>query len=83
MLAFFLRLWYIDFGILDRSRKGGCLIMAYVINSECISCGACVSECTVSAISEGDSIYVIDADLCIDCASCADVCPVGAPNPAE
>ncbi|KJR45708.1 Ferredoxin [Desulfosporosinus sp. I2] len=56
--------------------------MAYVISSECISCGACEGECTVSAISEGDGLYVINADLCIDCGSCATVCPVEAPNPA-
>ena len=35
--------------------------MAYHINTDCISCGACAAECPVSAISEGDSIYVIDA----------------------
>ncbi len=57
--------------------------MAYVINSECISCGACEGECTVSAISEGDDTFVIDAELCIDCGACATVCPVEAPNPAE
>jgi len=56
--------------------------MAYVISSECISCGACEGECTVSAISEGDGQYVINAELCIDCGSCATVCPVEAPNPA-
>lgn len=53
--------------------------MAYVINDECISCGACAAECPVNAISEGDSKYVIDADLCTECGSCAGVCPVGAP----
>ena len=44
--------------------------MAYHINTDCISCGACAAECPVSAISEGDSIYVIDADTCIDCGAC-------------
>lgn len=57
--------------------------MAYVINSECISCGACEGDCTVSAISEGDGLYVIDEELCIDCGVCATVCPVEAPNPVE
>lgn len=55
--------------------------MAYIINEDCISCGACAAECPVSCISEGDSIYVINPDECIECGSCASVCPVGAPNP--
>ncbi len=55
--------------------------MAYKISDECISCGACASECPTEAISEGDNIYVIDADACIDCGNCANVCPVEAPKP--
>ena len=55
--------------------------MAYFINDDCISCGACMPECPVDAISEGDTKYVIDPDLCIDCGACASVCPVEAPNP--
>ncbi|OQB24241.1 MAG: Ferredoxin [Firmicutes bacterium ADurb.Bin182] len=57
--------------------------MAYIINDECISCGACEAECAQNAISQGDDKYEIDASLCIDCGACADVCPVGAPNPAD
>lgn len=53
--------------------------MAYVINSECIECGACVGECPTEAITEG-SPYVISAEKCIDCGACADVCPTGAPQ---
>lgn len=53
--------------------------MAYKITEDCISCGACAAECPVSAISEGDTQYVIDADTCIECGACAGVCPVGAP----
>ena len=53
--------------------------MAYKISDACISCGASAAECPVSAISEGDGQYVIDADTCVDCGSCADVCPVSAP----
>ena len=55
--------------------------MAYVISEECISCGACESECPVNCISEGDSQYTIDGGECIDCGSCADVCPVSAISP--
>lgn len=54
--------------------------MAFKINDECIACGACEAQCPVTAISEGDGKFVIDAGKCTDCGSCADVCPVGAPN---
>ena len=52
--------------------------MAYVLSDACVSCGRCAAECPVSAISEGDSQYVIDADTCIDCGTCAATCPTGA-----
>lgn len=51
----------------------------FKITEECISCGSCAEGCPVSAISEGDDIYVIDPDICIACGACADTCPVGAP----
>lgn len=56
--------------------------MAYVINDECISCGACAGECPVGCISADDAKYVINADECIECGACAGVCPVGAPEQA-
>jgi len=52
--------------------------MAYKISDECVACGACVGECPVDAIAEGDPIYVIDADGCIDCGVCVSSCPVDA-----
>ncbi|MBE5855175.1 MAG: 4Fe-4S dicluster domain-containing protein [Lachnospiraceae bacterium] len=52
--------------------------MAYVINDTCVSCGTCAAQCPVSAISEGDGKYEIDANTCISCGSCAGVCPTGA-----
>ena len=52
--------------------------MAYVISDSCVSCDTCEGECPVSAISQGDSQYVIDADACISCGTCAGVCPTGA-----
>ncbi|MGM0462543.1 MAG: 4Fe-4S binding protein [Fibrobacterota bacterium] len=52
--------------------------MAHVINDNCLSCGACEPECPVSAISEGDGIYVIDAETCTDCGACVEVCPADA-----
>lgn len=50
-------------------------IMAYFITDNCISCGCCAEACPVSAISEGDGKYVIDADACLSCGSCASTCP--------
>ena len=61
--------------------------MSYKINDDCISCGACESECPNDAISEGETIYVIDPDKCTECVGahdssrCAEVCPVEAPGP--
>ena len=55
--------------------------MAYIIDDSCIACGACIAECPVDAIAEGDP-YVIDADACIDCGACATACPVESPKEA-
>ena len=56
--------------------------MALTINDECISCGACQSECPNDAISEGENHYVIDAAKCTECdgsdPKCAAVCPTEA-----
>lgn len=56
--------------------------MSYVINEECIACGACEPECPTEAISEGD-IYQIDPEKCIECGACADICPVTAIHPED
>ena len=56
--------------------------MAYKITDECISCGACETECPNEAISEGETIYDIDPAKCTECvgaheaSQCVDVCPV-------
>lgn len=63
--------------------------MSTFITDDCINCGACEPECPNGAISEGDEIYVIDADLCTECVgfddheACQAVCPVECclPNP--
>ena len=58
--------------------------MAYKITEDCISCGACEPECPNSAISEGETIYIIDPEKCTECVGahessrCVDVCPVDA-----
>jgi ferredoxin len=61
--------------------------MAYYINDDCISCGACEPECPNEAISEGETIYIIDPARCTECvgahksSQCAEVCPVDACHP--
>ena len=56
--------------------------MAYTITDECISCGACEPECPNDAITEGETIYEIDAAKCTECigsfdsSKCAEICPV-------
>ena len=61
--------------------------MPYKITDECISCGACEPECPNEAISEGETIYVIDPNKCVECVGyndspqCAEICPVDAPQP--
>ncbi|MFC1988877.1 YfhL family 4Fe-4S dicluster ferredoxin [Chloroflexota bacterium] len=58
--------------------------MAYKITDECISCGACEPDCPNTAISEGETIYVINPDKCTECVGsfdtsrCAEICPVDA-----
>ena len=55
--------------------------MANKITDECINCGACEPECPNQAISQGDTVYVIDAAKCDECAAkgnehaCKAVCP--------
>ena len=52
--------------------------MAYKITDACVACGSCASNCPMDAITEGDGIYVIDADTCVGCGSCAGQCPMDA-----
>lgn len=49
--------------------------MAYVINDNCITCGACAESCPVSAISAGEPKFTISEDECISCGSCVGSCP--------
>jgi len=48
--------------------------MAYFINDECMSCGACVFECEKGCIEEGDGKYIIDAEKCDECGACVESC---------
>lgn len=56
--------------------------MALIITDECINCDVCEPECPNGAISKGEEIYEIDANLCTECVGhydipqCVEVCPV-------
>lgn len=56
--------------------------MALYIDETCIACAACEPECPVTAITEGDDIFIIDANACVECEGhfdaprCIEVCPV-------
>jgi NAD-dependent dihydropyrimidine dehydrogenase PreA subunit len=47
-------------------KSEGDFLMAYKITDDCICCGACEYECKNDAISEGETIYVIDPEKCTD-----------------
>jgi ferredoxin len=56
--------------------------MSLIITDECINCDVCEPECPNDAISQGDTIYIIDPKKCTECVGhydtpqCVEVCPV-------
>lgn len=56
--------------------------MSLLITDECINCDVCEPECPNDAISQGDTIYIIDPKKCTECVGhydtpqCVEVCPV-------
>ena len=54
--------------------------MTYVIALPCVDVKdrACIDECPVDCIYEGDRMLYIHPDECIDCGACEPVCPVEA-----
>ena len=54
--------------------------MTYVIAEACIVVldRACVDECPVDCIYEGERALYIHPDECVDCGACEPVCPVEA-----
>jgi len=54
--------------------------MTYTITEPCIDVKdrACVDECPVDCIYEGDRMLYIQPDECVDCGACEPVCPVTA-----
>lgn len=54
--------------------------MTYIITQPCVDVKdrACVDECPVDCIYEGNRMLYINADECVDCGACEPVCPVEA-----
>ena len=54
--------------------------VTYVIAEPCIDVldRACVEECPVDCIYEGERALYIQPDECVDCGACEPVCPVEA-----
>ncbi|MFI5808442.1 ferredoxin [Streptomyces sp. NPDC051561] len=54
--------------------------MAYVIAQPCVDLKdkACIEECPVDCIYEGQRKLYIQPDECVDCGACEPVCPVEA-----
>ena len=52
--------------------------MTYVIGEPCVDVldRACVEECPVDCIYEGERMLYINPDECVDCGACEPVCPV-------
>lgn len=59
--------------------------MAYVICEPCVDIKdrACVEECPVDCIYEGERMLYIHPTECVDCDACMPVCPVDAIFPAD
>ncbi|MFE0463287.1 ferredoxin [Kitasatospora sp. NPDC058965] len=54
--------------------------MTYVIALPCVDVKdkACLDECPVDCIYEGERMLYVHPDECIDCGACEPVCPVEA-----
>ena len=54
--------------------------MTYVIAEPCVDVldKACIEECPVDCIYEGERMLYIHPDECVDCGACEPVCPVTA-----
>jgi ferredoxin len=61
--------------------------MSLKINALCVNCDVCEPACPNQAISQGETIYVIDPARCTECVGhfdepqCVVVCPVECIDP--
>jgi NAD-dependent dihydropyrimidine dehydrogenase PreA subunit len=70
----------LDFGSALRPRTGIGGPVTYVIAQPCVDVldKACIEECPVDCIYEGERMLYIHPDECVDCGACEPVCPVEA-----
>lgn len=54
--------------------------MTYVITQACVDITdrACMTQCPVDCIIQGDRMMYIDPEGCVDCGACRPVCPQNA-----
>ena len=63
--------------------------MSLKINELCVNCDVCEPVCPNKAISQGETIYVIDPARCTECVGhfdepqCVVVCPVECIDPGD
>lgn len=50
----------------------------YYIQSSCIACGKCITQCPEHCIDMKGSMAVIRQKECRHCGECKEICPVGA-----
>jgi NAD-dependent dihydropyrimidine dehydrogenase PreA subunit len=55
-------------------------VVAYVVAEPCVDIldKACVDECPVDCIYQGERMVYIQPDECVDCGACEPVCPAEA-----
>jgi Fe-S-cluster-containing hydrogenase component 2 len=53
-------------------------MLVQVNQEKCSGCEACLTECSVNAISLDSGKATIDQALCTGCAACLNICPSGA-----
>jgi NAD-dependent dihydropyrimidine dehydrogenase PreA subunit len=55
-------------------------VVAYVVAEPCVDVldKACVDECPVDCIYQGERMVYIQPDECVDCGACEPVCPAEA-----
>src|SRR5204862_3493000 len=63
-----------------RARSEEDRLVTYIIAEPCVDLldRACIEECPVDCIYEGNRMLYIHPDECVDCGACEPVCPVEA-----